>query len=69
MAIRVLSEARERYWGIRKLPIMKRLPLWALFVLVALVFLAVFGSFLAPDGPNEQSLRERLTPPFWQARA
>lgn len=37
----------------------------AVVVLVLLVLLTLFGSLLAPDDPNAQSLVDRLTPPVW----
>ena len=47
----------------------RRLPrahhVTAVIVLVLLLSLTLFGSLLAPDDPNAQSLVDRLTPPVW----
>lgn len=39
-------------------------PILAIFILLVMVFLAVFGPQIAPKDPNRQSLIERLMPPF-----
>ncbi|MGY1604056.1 ABC transporter permease [Geodermatophilus sp. SYSU D00815] len=35
-------------------------------VLLAVVLVAVLGDWLAPDGPNEQDIANRLQPPSWE---
>jgi peptide/nickel transport system permease protein len=40
-------------------------PWVAMSVLAVLVFVAVFGDFIAPHDMYEQNLADRLVPPFW----
>jgi peptide/nickel transport system permease protein len=40
-------------------------PWITISVLVALVFVAIFGDFLAPHDMYDQDLAKRLLPPFW----
>jgi len=44
---------------------MRRYPVIPLFIVSALIFTAIFANFLTPYSPYEQSLPERLKPPFW----
>jgi peptide/nickel transport system permease protein len=44
----------------------KRRSMWiATTVLAIYIFLAIFGSFVSPFDPNQQSLTERLASPSW----
>jgi peptide/nickel transport system permease protein len=42
-------------------------PWVALFILAVMIFLAIFGDFIAPHDMYEQDLMKRLLPPFWMA--
>ena len=45
---------------------MKNLP-WTSFLIIAtMLIMAVFAPLLAPHSPVDQSLAEKLLPPFWQ---
>ncbi len=44
---------------------LRRFPLIPLIIVFALIFTAVFANFLAPYSPYNQSLPDRLKPPFW----
>lgn len=47
---------------------MRKLP-WASFLIIgAMVFAALFAPWLTPYSPIEQSLPEKLLPPFWEAK-
>lgn len=47
---------------------MRHLP-WVSFTIIgAMVFAALFAPFLTPHSPIEQSLANKLLPPFWQER-
>jgi peptide/nickel transport system permease protein len=46
---------------------LKRAPLLPLFILLFFVTLAIFADVISPYSPVDVSLRNRLTPPFWQA--
>jgi len=43
----------------------RRLPLIPIIILAALVFVAIFADLITPYPPNEMSLTDRLTPPFF----
>jgi peptide/nickel transport system permease protein len=47
---------------------MRRLPLFALSVIGAFVLCALLANVLSPADPEEQSLRQRFTPPVWEER-
>jgi peptide/nickel transport system permease protein len=40
-------------------------PWITIFVLTALVFIAIFGDYIAPHNMYDQDLMKRLRPPFW----
>jgi len=42
--------------------------MFALIVMLALIFIAIFAPVLAPHDPLGQDLNIRLTPPFWDAK-
>src|SRR4029077_4626188 len=46
----------------------RRLPLFALSILGAFVLAALLANVLSPADPEEQSLRQRFTPPVWDER-
>ena len=46
---------------------LKRAPLIPLFILLFFVVLAIFADVISPYSPVDVSLRNRLTPPMWQA--
>ena len=46
---------------------LKRAPMIPLAVLLFFVVLAIFADVISPYSPVDVSLRDRLTPPFWQA--
>src|SRR5262245_18833258 len=46
----------------------RRLPLFALSIIGAFVLCALFANVLSPADPEEQSLRQRFTPPVWEER-
>jgi peptide/nickel transport system permease protein len=46
----------------------RRLPLFALSIIGAFVLCALLASVLSPADPEEQSLRQRFTPPVWDER-
>lgn len=48
-----------------KLSLMRRYPLMPVLIVLALIFTAIFANLLAPYSPYEQSLPDRLKPPFW----
>jgi peptide/nickel transport system permease protein len=50
----------------RYLPLVRKVPLFQMVVLIGLAIMALFPSYLAPYDPNEQVLRDRFTPPFWE---
>jgi len=45
--------------------LMRRYPVVPILIVLALIFTAIFANFLAPYSPYEQSLPDRLKPPFW----
>ena len=47
-------------WGLRRQPV---LPIFIL--VIVLVIPAIFAELIAPNDPLENSLRDRLLPPFW----
>jgi len=52
----------------RILSTLQRVPIFPLFILVALVFTAVSADFIAPHNPEVGNLRSRYRPPVWQDR-
>jgi peptide/nickel transport system permease protein len=44
-----------------------RFPVIPAIILAALVFVAIFANFITPYPPNEMSLTDRLTPPFFMS--
>ena len=51
----------------RVLDALKRAPLIPLVILLFFVALAILADVISPYSPVDVSLRDRLTPPFWQA--
>ncbi|MBV41114.1 MAG: ABC transporter permease [Alphaproteobacteria bacterium] len=47
---------------------MRRLPWLSILIIGAMVFAALFAPLLTPYSPIEQSLPEKLLPPFWEAK-
>lgn len=45
--------------------VVRQLPLIPMVIILALVLTALFADHLAPYSPYDQSLRNRLKPPFW----
>ena len=45
---------------------MLRLPWTSLVIILAMVFVAVFAPVLTPHSPIDQSLSDKLLPPFWE---
>jgi peptide/nickel transport system permease protein len=45
--------------------IWRKLPVIPVIILVVLVFVAIFANVITPYPPNEMSLTDRLTPPFF----
>ena len=45
----------------------KRAPLIPLLILLFFVVLAIFADVISPYSPVDVTLRDRLTPPFWQS--
>ena len=45
---------------------MRRLPWTSLIIIGAMVFMAVFAPVLTPHSPIDQSLADKLKPPFWE---
>jgi peptide/nickel transport system permease protein len=45
--------------------VMRRYPVIPILIVLALIFTAIFANVLAPFSPYEQSLPDRLKPPFW----
>jgi len=45
---------------------MKTLPWTSVIIIVTMLFIAVFAPWLAPHSPIEQTLANKLLPPFWQ---
>src|SRR2546426_10250314 len=46
----------------------RRLPVFALSIIGAFVLAALLANVLSPADPEEQSLRQRFTPPVWDER-
>jgi peptide/nickel transport system permease protein len=46
----------------------RRLPVFPLSIIVVFVLAAIFAGMLSPTDPDEQSLRQRFTPPVWDER-
>ena len=47
---------------------MRKLPWISFLIIGAMVFAALFAPWLTPYTPIEQSLPEKLLPPFWEAK-
>lgn len=45
-----------------------KIAMAGLFVITAFVLMAIFAPWLAPHDPLEQSLYDKLIPPFWEAK-
>lgn len=43
----------------------RRYPVFPVIIVLALIFTAIFANILAPYSPYDQSLPDRLKPPFW----
>lgn len=68
---------RARFWFLEYIPaerqllhsfLSNKLVLIALALLICLVFIAIFASWIAPVDPLEQTLKARLRPPIWDDR-
>ena len=46
---------------------LRRAPLIPLLILIFFVALSIFADVISPYSPVDVSLRDRLTPPFWQS--
>jgi peptide/nickel transport system permease protein len=46
----------------------RRLPVVSLAIIGVVVLAAIFANVLSPGDPEEQSLRNRFTPPVWEER-
>lgn len=44
---------------------MRNVPWICAFVIAAMIFMAIFAPLLAPHSPIDQTLRDKLLPPFW----
>jgi peptide/nickel transport system permease protein len=60
-AIAVPARRRSRLRG-------QRLPVVSLTIIAVFVVAAVFANVLSPADPEEQTLRQRFTPPVWDER-
>jgi peptide/nickel transport system permease protein len=47
---------------------MRQLPWTSIIIIGAMVFAAVFAPLLTPYSPIEQTLPDKLLPPFWEAK-
>ena len=47
---------------------MRQLPWTSIVIIGAMVFAAVFAPFLTPHSPIDQTLPDKLLPPFWEAK-
>jgi peptide/nickel transport system permease protein len=47
--------------------IWRKIPVIPVIILVVLVFVAIFANVITPYPPNEMSLTDRLTPPFFMS--
>ncbi|MCY4503986.1 MAG: ABC transporter permease, partial [Alphaproteobacteria bacterium] len=45
---------------------MRRLPLVSFAIIGTMIFVAVFAPWLTPHSPIDQSLPDKLLPPFWE---
>ena len=45
---------------------MLRLPWTSLVIILAMVFVAIFATVLTPHSPIDQTLSDKLLPPFWE---
>ena len=63
----VLGQARQGWTGIpvRTYGFIRRWPVFPIFILLVLVFGAIFAPWVAPNSPLKQSLRERQVGPAW----
>ena len=64
-ADRILEDNQTRVWWGAVYTFFRRWPVFPAFVLVTLVFCAVFAYQIAPYDPDVQSLRDRNEPPAW----
>jgi peptide/nickel transport system permease protein len=62
------SETQPRNGMLAKWKLLKRYPVIPSFIILAMIFTALFADILAPYSPYEQSLPNRLKPPFWMER-
>src|SRR5947207_4360351 len=46
----------------------QRLPVVSLTIIAVFVVAALFANVLSPADPEEQTLRQRFTPPVWEER-
>src|SRR5215510_13752115 len=44
---------------------MRRMPWLSVFVILTMLGMAIFAPLLAPHSPIDQTLRDKLLPPFW----
>lgn len=44
---------------------MRNVPWICVFVIAAMIFMAIFAPLLAPHSPIDQTLRDKLLPPYW----
>ena len=44
---------------------MRNMPWICVLVIAAIFFMAIFAPLLAPYSPIDQTLRDKLLPPFW----
>jgi peptide/nickel transport system permease protein len=47
---------------------MRKLPWVSMFIIGGMVFAAIFAPYLTPYSPIDQSLPDKLLPPFWEAK-
>jgi peptide/nickel transport system permease protein len=47
---------------------MRKLPWISMFIIGGMVFAAIFAPYLTPYSPIDQSLPDKLLPPFWEAK-
>ncbi len=50
----------QKFWYV-----LRRWPVVPIFIVIALLFMAIFAPWLAPYGEEEQNLRGRTAPPIW----
>ena len=47
---------------------MRKLPWISMFIIGGMVFAAIFAPYLTPYSPIDQTLPDKLLPPFWEAK-